>query len=431
MPRTWLLVAFALVALAVPAAASANGVTDWNRIATDTLVAMPPAAGGAAPAMQINMAMTQGAVYDAVNAIGGKREHQPYLLKRHFGWKASKDAAVATAAYRVLSSILNGVPPTIAFPNRAALQLALDASHASSLGAIPDSPFKSQGIRAGDDAADAMIAARTGDGRFGPSQWVPYTGAGYWQPLLNPDGTPMLDPTPWVGGVRPFVLKGPSQFRTAGPNALTSGQWVAEYKEVKDIGSLNSATRSGPQTHNALFWQSNGGPAYLWNGTARSLVAGYDLDDSARLLAMLNIAGADAAINCWNDKYYFDFWRPWNAIRGDDRNTATDSDPSWTPLLSAPYPEHPSGHLCLDGAELRVFQMFFGTDNVPFGVTSTRFNNETRFFDSFSAALNEITEARIWAGLHFRTADLQGRGLGRNVAEYMAAHYFQPEHGDD
>jgi hypothetical protein len=274
-----------------------------------------------------------------------------------------------------------------------------------------------------------MIAARRGDGRFGPSQWVPYVGAGFWQPLSNPDGTQMLDPTPWVGGVRPFVLKSASQFQTAGPNKLDSAQWVADYIEVKAIGSLNSATRTGDQTHNALFWQSNGGPAYLWNGTARSLVAGYDLDDSARLLAMLNIAGADAAINCWNDKYHFDFWRPWNAIRGDDGNSLTDQDPSWTPLLTAPYPEHPSGHLCLDGAQLRVFQMFFGTDTVPFGVTSTRFNNETRFFPSFSAALDEITEARIWAGLHFRTADLQARVLGRQVADYMAEHYFQPEHG--
>jgi hypothetical protein len=431
MPRTWLLIAFALVALAVPTAASANGVTDWNRIASDTLVTIPPAAGGAPPAVQINMAMTQGAVYDAVNAIGGKREHQPYLLKRHFGWKASKDAAVATAAYRVLSSILSGVPATIAFPNRGALQLALDASYASSLAAISDSPFKRQGIRAGDDAADAMIAARKGDGRFGPSQWVPYVGAGYWQPLLNPDGTPMLDPTPWVGGVRPFVLRSASQFRTAGPNLLTSQQWVDDYNEVKAIGSLNSATRTADQTHNALFWQSNGGPPFLWNGTARSLVAGYDLDDSARFLAMLNIAGADAAINCWNDKYHFDFWRPRNAIRGDDGNSLTDQDPSWTPLLTAPYPEHPSGHLCLDGAELRVFQTFFGTDDVSFGVTSSRFNGETRFFDSFSAALDEITEARIWVGLHFRTADLQARGLGRHVADYMTEHYFQLQHGDD
>jgi len=140
---------------------------------------------------------------------------------------------------------------------------------------------------------------------------------------------------------------------------------------------------------------------------------------------MLNLAGADAAINCWNDKYYWDFWRPWNATHGDDGNPATDPDPTWAALLTAPYPEHPSGHLCLDGAELRVLQMFFG-DDVHFGVTSSRFGGETRFFDHFSQPLTEITEARIWAGLHFRTADLQGRALGRNVAEYMEAHYFQP-----
>jgi hypothetical protein len=162
---------------------------------------------------------------------------------------------------------------------------------------------------------------------------------------------------------------------------------------------------------------------------ASDLVEGHSvgMTDSARLLAMLDLAGADAAINCWNDKYYYDFWRPWNAIpQGDnDGNPETDGDTAWTALLTAPYPDHPSGHLCLDGAELSVLQSWFG-DNVPFGATSSRFGGETRFFDHFSEPLAEITEARIWAGLHFRTADVQGKALGQNVAAYMAGHYFQP-----
>jgi len=434
MRGTWCAAFAAAVALAVPAVAQANSVTDWNRIASDTLVAIPPPAGGAPPALQINMAMVQGAVYDAVNSIG-KREHEPYLLKRLFWPTSSKDAAAATAAYLVLSNIVSGVPATIPFPNRTSLQLALDASYAASLAAIPNSVSKRLGIRAGNAAAAVMISDRRRDGRFGPSQWVPYVGPGYWQPLLNPDGTPILDPTPWVGGVEPFVLQRPSQFRTAGPRSLRSRRWAEEYNEVKDIGRIDSTLRTGDQTHFALFWQSNGGPAFLWNGTARSLVNnpayGIDDSDSARLFAMLNLAGADAAINCWNDKYYFDFWRPWNAIpHGDtDGNPATEKDGTWKPLLSAPYPEHPSGHLCLDGAELRVLQMFFG-DNVHFGVTSSRFGGETRFFDHFSDSLAEITEARIWAGLHYRTADLQGRGLGKQVADYMAERFFQPVGGN-
>jgi hypothetical protein len=152
-----------------------------------------------------------------------------------------------------------------------------------------------------------------------------------------------------------------------------------------------------------------------------------DLADSALLLAKMNLSGADAAINCWNDKYHFDFWRPWQAIRQADLdgNPATEADPNWTPLLTAPYPEHPSGHLCLDGAHLRVLQLFFGTDEIGFGVTSSQFGGETRFFERFSEPLEEIIEARIWAGLHFRTADVQAAALGKNVAEYMADNYFQ------
>jgi hypothetical protein len=431
MRHAWQAVFAAAVALAVPAVAQANEVTHWNRIAMNTLVAFPGPAGGAPPALQIHMGMTQGAVYDAVNATEPKH-YRPYLLNRRVGANASKEAAAATAAYRVLSSIVSGVPVTIAFPNRASLLTMLAAERDASLGAIPASPFKRQGEVAGNAAADAMIAARQNDGRYGASQWHPDTRVGHWWPLIDPvTMLPALDPTPWVGGVRPFMLTSPSQFRTAGPNALSSAAWAKDYNEVKAIGALNSATRLPDQTHNALFWQSNGGPALLWNDVADDLVEspGHSLGmaDSARLLAMMNLAAADAGINVWNDKYHFDFWRPWNAIPRalDDGNDATDPDASWTALLTAPYPEHPSGHIGLDTPALRVLQMFYG-DNVPFGVTSSRFGGETRPFSHFSAALAEIVEARIWAGLHYRTADVQSVTLGDNVVRYMTDHYFQP-----
>jgi hypothetical protein len=421
--------AFAVaVALVVPATAGADAVTQWNRIAMATLVAIPPPASGAPSALQINLGMTQGAVYDAVNATEPKH-YRPYLLKRRFAATASSDAAVATAAYRVLSSILAGVPGTIGFPNRGALQAGLDAQYAAALAPLPHTPFTDQGIAAGEAAAAAMIAARVGDGRFGPSQWSGVLGVGLWQPLLNPDKTPMLDPTPWVGGVRPFLIESSSQFRTPGPNALTSAQYATDFNEVKELGSATSATRTADQTHIALFWQSAGGPAVLWSNVADTLAEqrGLSSVDTARLLAMLNLAGADAAINCWNDKYHFDFWRPWNAIpQADlDGNLATDPDPTWAPLLTAPYPEHPSGHMCLDGAELAVLEHVFGTGTVHFGVTSSRFPNDPRFFDSFAQPLAEITLARVWAGLHFRTADLQGLALGQHVTQYMLEHYFQ------
>jgi hypothetical protein len=438
--RLWLVAAVAL-AFAVPApnaqlsAASPNEVAHWNEIATSTLVQIPGPAGGAPPALQISLGMTQGAVYDAVNAITPKHR-TPYLLKRRFSAAASVPAAVATAAYGVLSNIVETVPATIMFPNRATLLQSLTTQHDASLGAIPESPFKTQGIAAGEAAADAMIAARQNDGRFGPSAWKPNTLPGHWQPQL-PNGTAPLDPTPWVGDVQPFLMQSSSQFQSAGPNALTSPAYTQDFNEVKEIGGdgLPGGTptiRTAVQTHNAIFWQSAGGPALLWNGVARNLAmdATHSLDnmDTAALLAMMNLAGADAAINCWNDKYTYDFWRPWQAIRQADLddNPDTEADTNWAPLLTAPYPDHTSGHMCLDGAHLTVLQMFFGTDVMHFGVTSSQFGGETRFFDRFSQPLDEILEARIWAGLHFRTADVQGRTIGINVANYMAANYFQP-----
>jgi hypothetical protein len=358
-----LLIVSVLVALAAPVSALANEVTHWNEIATTTLVAFPPLAGGAPPALQINMAMTQGAVYDAVNAIE-PRHHRPYLLRRRFAATASKEAAVATAAYRVLSNIVQTVPESIPFPNRTALQESLDTAYAASLNAIPDSQFKTLGIAAGNAAADAMLAARENDGRFGPSPWVPNYDPGHWQPLLNPDGTPQLDPTAWVANVQPFLIQSPSQFRTDGPNALTSNAYAEDFNEVKALGSINSATRTPEQTHIALFWQSAGGNVRAWNEVARNLVDQYAIGfgDSALLYAMLNLSAADAGINCWNDKYYWDFWRPWTAIQraDEDGNPDTDPDPSWTALLTAPYSEHPSGHLAGDGTYLEVFKMFFG-----------------------------------------------------------------------
>jgi len=314
------------------------------------------------------------------------------------------------------------------------LQAVADA-HTASLAAVPGNSFKRQGIDAGNAAADAMIAARQGDGRFGPSQWVPNSNVGHWDPVA-PNGSTVQDPTPWVGGVDPFLMESSSQFRSAGPLALTSAAYTAEFNEVKALGGdgvVTPSARTATQTYIAKWWQSN--PVVSWNAVARDLVARNDLDaaESARLFAMTNLSGADAAINCWNDKYHFDFWRPFQAIRraGDplEGNPDTSPDPTWTPLISAPYPDHVSGHMCHDGAHVTVLRMFFG--NViagDFQITSAFVNPggpATRSFGSFSQALDEIVVARIWAGLHFRTADVQGRDLGTNVANFMADNYFQ------
>jgi hypothetical protein len=404
-----------------------NSVTAWNQIAVNTLIGLPGPAGGAPPAAQIHVAMVQGAVYDAVNAIEPKH-HRPYLLNRRFSARASKDAAVATAAYGVLRNIVSTVP-NLSDTARAALLDSLATQYANSLAGIENGPFKNQGIAVGNAAAGAMISARRDDGRFGPSQWVPNTAPGHWSPLAN-----ALDPTPWVGGVKPFVMQSPSQFRTPGPNALSSTTWATEFNEVKTLGRFDSAVRTPQQTYIARWWQST--PVSSWNEVGRDLAArnGLDIADTARLLAMQNLSGADASINCWNDKYYWDFWRPWNAIprAGEDGNPATVPDAGWTALITAPYPEHPSGHLCLDASHTRILQTFFG-NVIEGGYKITSISTllapadpRVRTFGSFSQVLDEVTEARIWAGLHYRTADNQGKALGVNVADYLEANYFQP-----
>jgi hypothetical protein len=412
---------------APPAATDASEVTHWNQLAATTLGAIPGPNGGAPPAFQINMGMVQGAVYDAVNAIGPK-QHRPYLLNRRAGAKASMDAAVATAAYDVLSHLVSTAPERAPFPGRAGLLSTLATQYAASLAAVDDDSFEKQGIEIGHAAAAAMIEARVNDGRFGPSQWVPNAAAGHWQPLAG-----ALDPTPWVGGVKPFLMQSSSQFRSPRPPALDSAQWAAEFNEVKAIGRATGSTRTADQTYIARWWQS--APVHSWNEVARQLIARNDLDasDSARILALQNLSGADAAINCWNDKYHFDFWRPWNAIPRalEDGRDDTAPDATWAALITAPYPGHPSGHLCLDGAYVAVLRMFFGDAPTggSFQITSFAVNPggpAVRTIDTFSQPLAELIEARIWAGLHFRFEDAAGQALGRNVANYGAANYFQP-----
>ena len=417
---------------APPGGADAGAVIHWNQVAVSTLAALPGPSGGAPPAFQINMGMTQGAVYDAVNAIG-PQHHRPYLLKRRFGATASTDAAVATAAYDVVYDLVQTAPATPPFPGRAALLEVLNAEYKASLDAIDDGPAENKGIAAGHAAADAMIEAREDDGRFGPSQWVPNTAPGHWWPLSNAAGL-ILDPTPWVGAVDPFLIESASQFRTAPPLELDSAAYAVEFNEVKSLGSTTSSTRTGTETYIAKWWQS--APTRSWNEVARQLIVRNDLDadDSARLLALQNLSGADASINCWNDKYHYDFWRPWNAIAraGEDGNPNTTVELGWTALITAPYPDHPSGHNCQDAAHVAVLRMFFG-DVIQGGFQITSVSTliappgeaTVRTFDSFSQPLAELIDARIWAGLHYRHADVQGQLLGLNVANYGAANYFQ------
>jgi hypothetical protein len=402
------------------AQSAGNAVSDWNAIAATA------AAGQPAHVQPLTLGMVQGAVYDAVNAIDGG--HQPYLAAPAAVQSDSKQAATASAAFSVLVGLLPTQQPT--------LKPLYDAS----LAGVPEGAAKTGGIAAGEAAAAAMLAARTNDGRGGPFTFVVGTSPGVWRPTPPNFG---LDPAPWVGNVRPFLVPSAEILRTDGPNALASAAYAKDLNEVKELGSLTSTRRTADQTAAAIFWQDSG-PA-IWNRVLRSLAASQELDivESARMFAMTNLAAADGSIGCWNDKYYWNFWRPITAVReaAADGNPATMADPAWLPLfnptvpVSGPllvtpgFPDHPSGHTCISGATLHALRDFFATDKIAFTALSNKCSPapcRPRSFDRFSQALKEIIDARVWSGIHFRTADLQGAVLGKKVAHHLRKHYFQP-----
>jgi hypothetical protein len=410
----------ALLALALPTVAQANEVTKWNDIAVTTLLLQPPIASQP-PAAAVFMATVQGAVYGAANAVD--RHGKPYLVDRSFP-KASLDAAVATAAFRVIDGTFSA--------QHATLQAAYD----SSLAAIPDGASKNQGIEVGRMAAETMLA----QGHFDPVA-LPCdfgSGPGVFQVL---PGQP-CDPTQWVAHAVPFLVQSADQFRTAGPYPLTSAAYAKDVNEVESLGAINSAIRTPEQSHIAAFWQSNPAPGY--NALGRRFVDQLSLStrDSALLFAMIDLNAADALINTWNDKYHWTFWRPMAAIRNADTdgNPDTVKDGSWTPLfdpslpasiggvgpalITPPFPDHPSGHASVTSATMNAFRSFFGTNEMTFFLTSSRFPGEQRYYSHFSDVTDQVIEARVWAGIHFRHADQAAANLGREVEAYTHEHQF-------
>jgi hypothetical protein len=399
----------ACAALLVPVApARADTVTEWNLNATNALIvsaAQPPQVS--VP----HLAMVHGAVYDAVNAIDGG--HEGYLISSRLARPSgSKEAAASTAAYRMLAHL---VP---------AQQATLDALYASSLAGVPDGPPKTRGIAVGEAAAAAMIAARTLDGRFGAFRFPVGSEPGVWRPV-----PPALanDPNAWLKDVTPFLIENPAQFRSKGPLELTSRRYAREFDEVKSLGSLTSTERTADQTHAARYWAEN--PPATWSRIFRTLSAqeGLTLVENARLYAMLYMTAADALVSVWDDKAHWLFWRPITAIReaGNDGNPHTQPQDDWTPLIAnPPYPEHPSGHTGLSGSIVKTLQQFFRTDKIAWSDTNNA--GLTRHFTHLSQAIEEIVDARVWSGIHFRTAEKHGQRIGRSVARYRQGRYFRP-----
>jgi hypothetical protein len=402
----------------------ADAVTDWNAIAIQAIV---NAGFSHASAISfLDSATVQAAVYDAVEAIDGR--FKPYHV--HIpGASGSPAAAAAKAAHDVLVN---------RFPSQTASLDATYHTYLATYGLAEGDP----GVAVGQQAAAGIIALRANDGSF-PLNQPPFIGGtdpGVWRPTtsylpgLPLSGSPALGP--WVATVTPFTLTSPSQFRAIPPPPLDSKRYATAFNEVKSLGARFNSTRTPDQTEIALFWSSN--YAVLWNQALRDIVAAHalDIDDSARLLALANLAMADAAITAWDSKFHYVFWRPVTAIQeGDnDGNPETAGDPNWQPLINTPnYPDYTSGANNVTGAVTRMLALFFGTNQMTFSVATTNpaAAEQTRTYSRFADAAADVVVARIYEGIHFRPADVQARKQGRHVAQWVFAHFLRPVDADE
>jgi len=440
-PATVLRVFVAAVALLICAAAGTereaagasmpgNTVEQWDQIAEDTVVG----SGVFQNEGYLYMAYESTAVYDAVVAIEGR--YQPLEPAFRVSKNASPDAAVVEAAYRTLRHF---------FP---AANTSLDPLYATALSAIPDGAAKHAGMRIGVVAANQVIRGRSLDALTLPIAITSIfptlkAGPGVWR-LTPPFAAAQ---TPWVGGVRPFILKSAQQFLPAPPPSLSSPEWVAAFNEVETYGGANSSVRTAAQTNVAQFETAN--VIRQYNRVVRDITDARQLGlpQTARLAAMVNVIAADAGISVMRAKYHYLFWRPVTAIDPtavsadgygpatgyDDGNPATAEQPGWRPLLTTPnHPEYPAAHGSLTGAMADVFSAFLGSSQLNLDIHGFDPNgpagnlNAVQHFATSDDMRTEIINARVWGGLHYRFSVVAGVLLGHQVADYDLKHAFQP-----
>src|SRR3954447_189156 len=408
------------VALSWSPVAHADAVTDWHTIAVDTIFSATPPRPG--PVGILDIAVVQAAVYDAVQAIGGR--YKPYKVEIP-GASGSPEAATAKAARDVLISIL---------PDKSE---SLDTLYR---GYLVKNNLKENdpGIAVGEKAAAGIIAAHAGNIRVPNPSPDPFRGGtapGMWRPTKSyQEGAPPSDSsmaTPWLGAVTSFTLNTGDQFRPKPPPVLTSEEYTKNYNEVKDLGSFSNSKRNEQQEELARFY--TGSTPMLTQKTLGEIAAKHveKIDDSARLLALGTMAMADAVIVCWDSKKHHVFWRPVTAIQEgeNDGNPQTAGDPNWQPFLNTPpYPDYTSGANNITAALTRSLSLYFGKDEMPFVVTSNNpkstevLKSQTRNYKSFSEMAAEMVDTRILQGLHFRFADDAAREQGQKVAEWVFSH---------
>jgi hypothetical protein len=408
----------------------ADDVTDWNQ-----QMLRAGTVGGSSPLVMSRVAaIVQASVFDAVNGID--RKYAPVHVAPAGPASASRRAAAVEAAYTALVAL---------FPTQKA---TFDARLAVSLTAIASDPHETSagiasGITWGQTAANGILDWRSTDGFTPPPpQFLGGTSVGEWRPtppaFASGAGPQFAYMTPWV-------INAPSQFRPGGPPALTSDRYTADFNETKTMGSISSTTRTSDETIYAWFWAASTA-TYLWNNLADNLIeqdehgGGWDSDrgrkhrhsilESARVLALVDLAMADAAIACWEAKYFYVAWRPVTAIplADTDGNPATIADPNWAPLFATPnHPEYPSGHSTVSGAAAVVLTNFFG-EKRHFIMDNDLMLGVTRSFGSFTEALDEVKNARIFAGIHFRSACDDGQTTGEQVADFVLDNALLPVH---
>ena len=383
--------------------AFADVITDWNEKAVAFVTPrMVPAAG------QRVVAIMQVAMFDAVNSI--ERRYRPYLVQLPAAATASKEAAAAAAAGTVLVGL---------YPQEADLK----GTVAAYLATIPDSDAKSAGIKLGEAVAAKILEARAKDGAEAPDAYQYKTKPGVYVP------TPIMVSSTW-SNLKPFSLTSASQFRPEAPIALNSVQWATDYNEIKDFGSKDSSKRSARQTEDARFWLITGPQST--EPVVRQIVAAkkMSLIDSARFMALTSIAAADAAIAVFDAKYRYEFWRPITAIRnGDtDDNAATERDATWQPIDNTPmHPEYPCAHCIISGAIASAIETALGTADVPeVTMTSPTAPGVTHRWTNIRVFNDEVSNARVWAGFHYRFSIRVGQDMGRKIGEHVVKNLMQP-----
>ena len=404
-----------------PMSARADAVLDWDAIAVNTVITQ------SAFAQARYMAITQLAVFEAVNAITG--DYAPYVGTVVAPPGASADAAAIAAAYRVLKNY---------FP----LAPTLDDSYTASLASIPEGTAKNDGIATGEAAAALMIALRVGDGSSPPAFYMPESSdPSVWQttPTCSPAGGVNFH---WQN-ITPFGMF-PStsgdetwfdQFMPSPPPALTSNRYAKDYNEVKRVGSSTSTARPQDREDVARFFGASS-PTYVFNLAARqlALAQGKSLSENARALALLNMATNDSLIASFGAKYFYLFWRPETAIRAGtlDGNAKTDPVVDFSPFIATPcFPSYPSNHAAGSNSAAEIMRRLYGAGGHAITMANPAVPGITLHYTTLKQITNDIDDARVYSGIHFRFDQVAGGRLGREIATYIYKHNLRSAHGSD